>query len=394
MQINRLLNNDESMTDASPSQPAAPAPAPVKKGPGRGNWRRNKPKPDTVPLAARGGESNHHVPLLPNNNQGSFSLQDSGPSQTQPATPGSSALGQQGGSLNPFSPPHGANITFQTRLNPDHVPTPSYQAQKRSRGMTQHQSAVVNYRKQQIDYTLDKRISKVHVRARSKREGEGAMLRAWKRIKRLPADYDSEEESVRVRGGGGKDKNEKDEHKGGKENVEHLEDMDLTRRPRVFMAGMGRVNGEASDVGEEARSLARSFRRVSRRLERWEESGLPGHGMIRRRQLQQQQEDSMRPPPPNRRSNMTVARPYMDIPPANTNRRSLPRQRSGTGKGRDSRTGSGTPGQQKVVGRGVVEGEEEDGEGGGELDEEDRELLGEVDADESEEDEDEEMGDD
>ncbi|KAI7693260.1 hypothetical protein KC353_g18603 [Hortaea werneckii] len=272
--------------------------------------------------------------------------------------------------------------------------------------MTQHQSAVVNYRKQQIDYTLDKRISKVHVRARSKREGEGAMLRAWKRIKRLPADYDSEEESVRVRRGGtgGKDKTEKDEHKGGKENVEHLEDMDLSRRPRVFMAGMGRVNGEASDVGEEARSLARSFRRASRRLERWEESGVPGHAMIRRRQqLQQQQQqeekDSMRPPPPsNRRSNMTVARPYMDIPPAN--RRSLPRQRSGKGKGRDERTGSGTPGQQKAVGRGVVvEGEEEEdgegeGEGGGELDEEDRELLGEVDADESEEDEDEEMGDD
>ncbi|KAI7218688.1 hypothetical protein KC333_g3435 [Hortaea werneckii] len=411
MQINRLLNNDESMADASPSQPTAPAPPPVKKGPGRGNWRRNKPKPDTVPLAARGGESNHHVPLLPNTSQGSFSVQDSGPSQTQPATPGSNALGQQGGGLNPFSPPHGANITFQTRLNPDHVPTPSYQAQKRSRGMTQHQSAVVNYRKQQIDYTLDKRISKVHVRARSKREGEGAMLRAWKRIKRLPADYDSEEESVRVRrggGGGSKDKNEKDEHKGGKENVEHLEDMDLSRRPRVFMAGMGRVNGEASDVGEEARSLARSFRRASRRLERWEESGVPGHAMIRRRQQlqqqQQQEEDSMRsPPPPNRRSNMTVARPYMDIPPA-ANRRSLPRQRSGgTGKSRDNeRTGgSGTPGQPKAVGRGgVVEGEEEeDGEGegeggGGELDEEDRELLGEVDADESEEDEDEEMGDD
>ncbi|KAI7358967.1 hypothetical protein KC354_g9519 [Hortaea werneckii] len=400
MQINRLLNNEESMIDASPSQPAAPAPAPVKKGPGRGNWRRNKPKSDTVPLAARGGESNHHVPLLPNNSQGSFSVQDSGPSQTQPATPGSSALGQQGGGLNPFSPPHGANITFQTRLNPDHVPTPSYQAQKRSRGMTQHQSAVVNYRKQQIDYTLDKRISKVHVRARSKREGEGAMLRAWKRIKRLPADYDSEEESVRVRrGGGGKDKNEKDDHKGGKENVEHLEDLDLARRPRVFMAGMGRVNGEASDVGEEARSLARSFRRASRRLERWEESGSPGHAMIRRRQQQQQQEDTMRPPPPNRRS-VTVARPYMGIPP--TNRRSLPRQRSsnGTGKGRNSRTGSGTPGQQKA-GRGgnVVEGgdDEEDGEGGGELDEEDRELLGEVDADESgeeDEDEDEEMGDD
>ncbi|KAI6828906.1 hypothetical protein KC340_g10316 [Hortaea werneckii] len=404
MQINRLLNNEESMIDASPSQPAAPAPAPVKKGPGRGNWRRNKPKPDTVPLAARGGESNHHVPLLPNNSQGSFSVQDSGPSQTQPATPGSSALGQQGGGLNPFSPPHGANITFQTRLNPDHVPTPSYQAQKRSRGMTQHQSAVVNYRKQQIDYTLDKRISKVHVRARSKREGEGAMLRAWKRIKRLPADYDSEEESVRVRrGGGGKDKNEKDDHKGGKENVEHLEDLDLARRPRVFMAGMGRVNGEASDVGEEARSLARSFRRASRRLERWQESGSPGHAMIRRRQQQQQQqEDPMRPPPPNRRS-VTVARPYMDIPP--TNRRSLPRQRSsnGTGKGRDSRTGSGTPGQQKA-GRGGIaveergeEEEAEDGEGGGELDEEDRELLGEVDADESgeeDEDEDEEMGDD
>ncbi|KAI7235360.1 hypothetical protein KC352_g15042 [Hortaea werneckii] len=239
------------------------------------------------------------------------------------------------------------------------------------------------------------------------------MLRAWKRIKRLPADYDSEEESVRVRRGGGKDKNEKDEHRGGgkENNIEHLEDMDLARRPRVFMAGMGRVNGEASDVGEEARSLARSFRRASRRLERWEESGTPGHAMIRRRhqlQQQQQEEDSMQPPP-NRRS-MAVARPYMDIPPAN-GRSSLSRQRSsGTSKSRDNRMGSGTPGQEKAAGRGrgvAAEGEEEDdedgggGEGGGELDEEDRELLGEVDADESgeedgdgDEEEDEEMGDD
>lgn len=381
MQINRLLNNDETMADASPSQAAA-APPPAKKGPGRGNWRRNRQKQEAVPLAVRGTENNQPVPLLPNSGAGSLG-QDAGSSQGQPATPGSNPFTFSNG-INQLSPHHSTNGTLQTHLNRDHVPTPSYQAQKRNRGMTQHQSAVVNYRKQQIDYTLDRRINKLHSGARYAREGEGAMLRAWKRIKLLPADYDSEEESVKLRKS--KDKAEKDEdwkvHKG-KENADSVDEFDAARRPKVFMAGMGRVNGQASDVGEEARSIAKSFRRASRRLERWEESNLPGRAMIRRRHLQSEHLS-----PPQRRS-VTGTRAHHFAEDQPSARRSLPRQRSGLGRASEGRAVSGMSEDRRP------RHDAEDEDGGGELDEEDRELLGEVDADESEEDdEDEEMADD
>ncbi|KAF2769876.1 hypothetical protein EJ03DRAFT_350918 [Teratosphaeria nubilosa] len=268
MRINNLLNDDVV---------EVPSPPTVKKGPGRGNWRRNKQKQDgAVPLAVRGAEAPHHVPLLPNNGQYNFTVNDSPSAAMQPATPGASAYTKQ------ISPQVSNTISFATNFR-DHVPTPSYQAQKRHRGVTQHQSAIISHRRQQIEYTLDRRIRRVHAAARDDRDAEGPILRAWKRLKRLPPDYDSEEERIKIEKA--RSRAEKDDdfrvHRG-KENNDVLDDLELIRKPKVLMGGLSRLPGESSDVGEESKAIAQSIRRVSRRLEKWQDADLPGQGMLRR----------------------------------------------------------------------------------------------------------------
>ncbi|KAK3108041.1 hypothetical protein LTR53_017789 [Teratosphaeriaceae sp. CCFEE 6253] len=386
MRINNLLN-DEAPIEAPPAAPSASG----KKGPGRGNWRRNRTKPETVPLAVRGSEPAHHVPLLPNTGQLKF-IDEAvhGSMAIQPATPGSSAYGAYGTGPTHISPQH--SISFQPPVTRDHVPTPSYQAQKRNRGVTQHQSALISHRRQQIDWMLDTRLRRVHARARDARESEGAILRAWKRIRLLPADYDSEEEMIKARKA--RERSEKDDDwrlLKVKDPTEAIEDAEASRKPRVLLAGMGTTSGDLIDIGEEARSLARTIRRASRRLERWKETNLPGDAMIRRRQMQMH---GMRyaPPPPR---TLAPAQSY-DGPPYSgemMHRYQPPqpgttRQRSGTGRRSEPRP----PSRRKEMDEDRKVGYDgyED-EGGGELDEEEKEMLGEVDADEEESDSDEEM---
>lgn len=380
MRINTLLNNDEASADALP---ATSTPVPAKKGPGRGNWRRNKNKADGTPGTGRtaSGEGSHHVPLLPNN--GSMFVNET-PGGGVPATPGS-------GYTNTFG--HGGSpqrtLAFQPPNTGDHVPTPSYQAQKRHRGVTQHQNALINHRRQQIDNALDRRIRRIHIRAREKREEEGGFFRAWKRIKLMPSDYDSEEETIKSRKG--RDRTDKDEDwRRAKEAQNGVDDSDW-RRARSVLAGFVRVEHEASDLGEESKALARALRRCSRRLDRWQEAAMPAQAMVRSR---------------NRQSSGLLYVPTIndldgldedDEPPAPVVRKIAPRQRkslpSASGKGKAKAEPVEDVTMEDEGGEDDGDGDGE-GDGGGELDEEDRELLGEVDADESEEDEDETMADD
>ncbi|KAK5693601.1 hypothetical protein LTR97_010170 [Elasticomyces elasticus] len=389
MRINNVLNDD------SPEEvPAAPSTS-SKKGPGRGNWRRNRTKQETVPLAVRGTENSHHVPLLPNN--GHFNFINEGPNvPMQPATPGSSSYGPYGNGLSNHSPHQ--SLTFQPPSTRDHIPTPSYQATKRNRGVTQHQSALITHRRQQIDWMLDRRLRRVHARARDARESEGAILRAWKRIRLLPADYDSEEEIIKARKA--REKSEKDDDwrtMKGKDPLETADEMEANRRPRVLLAGMATLaNGDSPDVGEEPRSLARTLRRASRRLERWQEINLPGQAMQRRRQMQMQQMHGMqgvqypqRQRAPTREQNSHFGGPPMQ--PEYRPRQAVVRQRSSTGRMSEQRPAPVRKESQQDQRMGY---ECYDDEAGVELDEEERELLGEVDADEEDSDEDDEMGED
>ena len=366
MGINNLLNNDDMASEASPPQVApAPSSAPaVKKGPGRGNWRRKKAQQDTLPLAVRPQDDRGHpVPLLPNTGQ-SISFVPDGPPGMAPGTPSAYQNSLYNG-----------NLPYQ-QGGRDHVPTPSYQAQKRSRGQTQHQSALVSHRRQRIEYALDRRIQQIHSNARQQREHEGPILRAWKRIRLMPSGYDSEEERIKLRKA--KDRAHGDDHGGkGKENVEGEKEAETARRPSVLLAGFAPVNGDVNDAGEEARNVAKSFARCERRLERWENLQMPGVAMVKMMEM---------------RARGTYAELLPRArPPRRRERTSARRQQVGK---EDSREEEDEKMDVDGEGDGDPAAPEEEGGGGGELDEEDRELLGEVDADESEDDGDEEEDDD
>ncbi|KAM3414988.1 hypothetical protein BST61_g10125 [Cercospora zeina] len=383
MGIGNLLNSDDVVPDPSPPH-AAPA-APVKKGPGRGNWRRNKAGKDADATAA-GAASGQHVPLLPNT-VGQVQFVNNGPNGPVAAN-GSVVFAYRNKAA---MSPGGQTVSF---TNPNtHIPTPSYQAQKRHRGITQHQSAVINHRKMQIDYTLDRRIRKAHQRARDKRERESPIIRAWKRLKCMPADYDSEEEAIKIRKA--KDRAEKNDdwHRGATVD-DPFGDVDSWRRPRVLYAGFVKMPHEPADVGEETKSLAQSFRRCSRRLDRWE-GNLPGASMAKR--LEREKNGGARyrrPGAPSRQSSNSVSNEVhredeMGSRPA---RPSIKREKSEPGRRRSAgvrRDRSSHHGQKMDI-----EPEPDDEDGGAELDEEDRDLLAEVDADEDgSEDEDDEMED-
>ncbi|KAK5109725.1 hypothetical protein LTR62_006565 [Meristemomyces frigidus] len=387
MRINGLLNHEDPVE--SPSGPA-------KKGRGRGNWRR-KTKQETVPLAVRGTENGRHVPLLPASMQLNF-INEAPISSVVPATPGIfSGYGAYNNSLTQATPHH--PIPFHS-TGRDHVPTPSYQAQKRNRGVTQHQSALMTHRKHQIDYMLDQRLRLEQSRAKRARVAEGAILRAWKRIRLLPPDYDSEEEIIRVRRL--RDRAEKDDDwrmMRGKEVSEALEDLETLRRPKVLMAGLAAVgeDEDGGDRGEEARALAKTFRKVSRRLERWQDVGLPGEAMVRRRRRELlrhgrpwgggQRQRRLAPVSggygreSHAGGNAVDDRYFPDTTPA------LPRPNQPPAA-QDPRVND-DDGRRRNGDDDIDPHDEGDGYGAGEpLDEEERELLGEVDATDDDDDDD------
>jgi Ino eighty subunit 1 len=278
----------------------------------------------------------------------------------------------------------------------DHVPTPSFQSTKRNRGMTQHQSAVVNHRKQQIDYSLDRRIRKAHERARDKRESESAIVRAWKRIRTMPPDYDSEEEAIKIRRARERSEKDTDEwrttnHRT-KDGEDFFDNVDLWRRPRMLFAGFVRINGEASDVGEESKSLAQSFRRVSRRLERWQDTALTGDIVLRRMEREAQGGFERRRPrislsPVEAVAETDEPENLLDVGSAPVRATHGGRRQAGVSKAKSRRKSTQNVPQGAKA---DPEPAPDEDDGAAELDEEDREILGEVDADESEDDDEDE----
>ncbi|KAF1984611.1 hypothetical protein K402DRAFT_395630 [Aulographum hederae CBS 113979] len=202
--INTILNDEAPPT----------APPPVPKGPGRGNWRRNRdPNATSAPRSVNRSAAD---------STGSPSLQATG-----------AALSNG---------PHG----FYLPLNgsdPTH---------KRSRPLTAHQLAVEKYRKERVDFILDRRVRTEHKAAKRRRQRDGIIARAWKRARTMPDGYDSEEELMVM--------------------LARRENGMASRygEPGPGFVGITPVNWEREDVGEETFALAQSLRRASRRLERWE----------------------------------------------------------------------------------------------------------------------------
>jgi len=387
--ISDMVDVEDTPSRATP--PVEAAHVAKKKGPGRGNWRRNKDK------------SNLHLepqPILPNTAQ--YTFVQASPSVTP--------------SLASFPGPLSPEAQFRAGANDNHIPTPSHQTQKRQRPLTQHQVAISEYRRSRIHYILDRSIQTTHAAARRKRESEGAMLRAWKRIKvmSMASGWDSEEEEQRVTKdseGKGKENddcankayndvyhtrtiNMRQPTKGGKDSGQRA----IYRRANgVWMAGFVQVAlHDMDDCGDQASHFAGVMERARERFETIEHNMLEitVPRLVRRAssvpvKLDIEQEDV---------SQVVGERPRL-------------MRRVGGGNGRKSKKTQGISGaasgkgKKSISGAGVDDGDladdgvdgddmdvDDDGEdevgdadmGEEELDEEDRELLGEVDADESE----------
>ncbi|KAK4986368.1 hypothetical protein LTR50_005346 [Elasticomyces elasticus] len=395
-------NIDSLLNDEAPlPRPVVPA---VKKGPGRGNWRRNK---DKALAAANAPTIAQGMPV---------SRSESQHNEIRPAygfvheTPSAPFTYQSSQTILPKSLSPHAPLQFQVFQPAEHIPTPNYQASKRNRPPTQHQVAISRYRRERIDFILDRRIRHLHIDAKRRREAQPTIMRAWKRIKLLPQGYDSEEEA-------GKSKKEADTvlHTRDKENVrgEHEtkdkrskadvaaavieEQYALAGRHRITMAGYVQARGEIDNLGEEARYLAHTLRRTGRRMERWEEGGAVGPARkasqsATRLQSQPLQMDKDGIEIVSERPGRRVS--YHRGPVAERDRGRSKRELARKGidgrqmarNGERGWTTNGRRGSGKGGMGGDEGGDDEDTEAGEELDEEDRELLGEVDGGGSDED--------
>lgn len=116
---------------------------------------------------------------------------------------------------------------------------------RRSRPLTAHQLAVERNRNQRVDYILSRGLRKKHHHARKLRKQEGAFWRALQRTKQMINPFDDSE---------GED--------------------DLVKEPLPFKArgfgGLVQLDAEEDDFGEEMSAYAAAFRRMGRRLDRWD----------------------------------------------------------------------------------------------------------------------------
>jgi Ino eighty subunit 1 len=206
MRINTLLNDD------------GPASSPAPKGPGRGNWSRNR----TSGVGAAGAARTFKSKL------------DAGASQD----------GQSPSTSAPtFNGPHG----FYLPLNGS---DPSH---KRTRPLTQHQLAVEQYRRRRVDVILDRGIRIEYKAAAKRRRKANPVMLSWIRCKGMPDGYDTDEETHAQQ--------------------INLQDIDVgTKTPPPMPAGLVPLDfgGEVNDHGEESYFRAKMLNRALRRLERWE----------------------------------------------------------------------------------------------------------------------------
>ncbi|CBX98522.1 hypothetical protein IAQ61_007849 [Plenodomus lingam] len=218
MRINTLLNDD-----------AGPSSSPAPKGPGRGNWSRNR------------SSGLHH----PGSAARTFKSRLDATASQDGASPSTSAP--------TFNGPHG----FYLPLNGS---DPSH---KRTRPLTQHQLAVEQYRRRRVDVILARSLRKEYALASRRRRRANPIMLSWIRCKGMPDGYDTDEETHSL----GK-------YYGGTADSGAGGAMDLskTQTPPPMPAGLVPLDfgGEVNDHGEESYYRAKMLGRALRRVERWE----------------------------------------------------------------------------------------------------------------------------
>ena len=315
--ITSVLNDDGSLRAPRSTKPPKPP------GPGRGNWRRNKNKDATTPSAntpGSGGErpykprnldSNHPALSQLHSHIGHHGGDDASAtsigSSWNPSDPyiNSNPLGSQpqppfhasaAGTPNAGVTPHGGFIEsnghgYFNQPNPNipYAPLPlipssslslnSAGSRSRARPQTQHQLRVEQHRQQHVNYILDRRLRTQYARNGRKRQRDGAVLRVWKRLARLPSGYDSAEEEVPPQA-----PPQPPNAKGAAAATVVLgapggAPTRSVEQEMVRMSGVGGLvpvigpdtgTRERDDWGEEADAWARAIRRFARRFERWE----------------------------------------------------------------------------------------------------------------------------
>ncbi|KAI9742669.1 MAG: hypothetical protein M1818_003810 [Claussenomyces sp. TS43310] len=116
---------------------------------------------------------------------------------------------------------------------------------RRSRPLTAHQLAVEHNRNQRVNYILSRGLRRSYHETRKLRKQEGAIYRGFKRmVDKVDEFGDSEAEENRVKDPG-------------------------SFRERGYR-GLVQLNIEEDDFGEELASYAAAFRRMGRRLDRWD----------------------------------------------------------------------------------------------------------------------------
>ncbi|TVY73431.1 Ino eighty subunit [Lachnellula suecica] len=125
-------------------------------------------------------------------------------------------------------------------------PLENVPSMRRSRPLTAHQLAVERNRNQRVDYILSRGLRKKHHHARKIRRQEGAFVRALRRTNLLPKPLDDSE---------GED---------------HMRKPTTPFREKGF-GGLVQLESEEDDFGEEMSAYAAAFRRMGRRLARWDD---------------------------------------------------------------------------------------------------------------------------
>jgi Ino eighty subunit 1 len=212
MRINTLLNDD------------IPASSPAPKGPGRGNWARNRTSGvGAAPNSTGPGSRSFKSRLDTTTSQDGQSPSISAPT---------------------FNGPHG----FYLPLNGS---DPSH---KRTRPLTQHQLAVEQYRRRRVDVILDRGIRIEYKAAAKRRRRTNTFMRAWIRCKAMADGYDTDEESHAQ--------------------AQYQQDIEMgTKTPPPMPAGLVPLDfgEEVNDFGEESYYRAKMLGRALRRLQRWED---------------------------------------------------------------------------------------------------------------------------
>jgi Ino eighty subunit 1 len=137
---------------------------------------------------------------------------------------------------------------------------------RKPRPPTAHQLAVERNRSQRVEYILDRGMRRSHHRSRKDRRGEGSIIRALPRLAEMQDPFDDSED---------------DEVAAPSKNASSITNGDNKRMREKGYGGLAQLKSEPDDFGEQVSSYSAAFRRMIRRLERWENHDGPELGVIR-----------------------------------------------------------------------------------------------------------------